>query len=76
MKPLRALGWLAVALLGAVALAVIATARGESLSSTWFLIAAVSIYAIGYRFYSAFLAARALSLDDARTTPARPPPTG
>jgi carbon starvation protein len=70
MKPLRALGWLAVALLGAVALAVIATARGESLSSTWFLIAAVSIYAIGYRFYSAFLAARALSLDDARTTPA------
>ncbi|HVH04363.1 MAG TPA: carbon starvation CstA family protein, partial [Myxococcota bacterium] len=70
MKPLRALGWLAVALLGAVALAVIATARGESLSSTWFLIAAVSIYAIGYRFYSSFLAARALSLDDARTTPA------
>jgi carbon starvation protein len=70
MKPLRALGWLAVALLGAVALAVIATARGEGLSSTWFLVAALSIYAIGYRFYSAFLAARALTLDDAHVTPA------
>jgi carbon starvation protein len=70
MKPLRALGWLAVALLGATALAVIATARGEGLSSTWFLVAALSIYAIAYRFYSAFLAARALTLDDARITPA------
>jgi len=70
MKPLRALAWLAVALLGASALAVIATARSEALSSAWFLVAAVASYAIGYRFYSAFLAARALSLDDARITPA------
>jgi carbon starvation protein len=70
MKPLRALGWLAVALLGAAALGVIATARGEALSSAWFLVAALSVYAIGYRFYSAFLAARALSLHDARLTPA------
>jgi carbon starvation protein len=70
MKLLRALAWAAVALLGAGALAVIATTRGEPLSSTWFLVAALAIYAIGYRFYSAFLAARALSLDDARPTPA------
>ena len=70
MKPLRALAWVAVAVLGAGALAVIATTRGEPLSSAWFLVAALSIYAIGYRFYSAFLAARALSLDDARLTPA------
>jgi carbon starvation protein len=70
MKPLRALAWLAVALLGAGALGVVARARGEALSSAWFLLAALSIYAIGYRFYSAFLAARVLSLDDARPTPA------
>jgi carbon starvation protein len=70
MKPLRAVAWLAIALLGAAALGVIATTRGEPLSSTWFLIAALASYAIGYRFYSAFLAARALSLDDARATPA------
>jgi carbon starvation protein len=65
-----ALGWGAVALLGAGALAVLATARGEPLSSGWFLVAALCTYAIGYRFYSAFLAARVLSLDDARRTPA------
>ncbi|HSJ96377.1 MAG TPA: carbon starvation CstA family protein [Myxococcota bacterium] len=65
-----ALGWGAVALLGAGALAVLATARGEPLSSGWFLVAALCTYAIGYRFYSAVLAARALSLDDARRTPA------
>jgi carbon starvation protein len=65
-----ALGWIGVAILGAASLAVVATARGESLSSTWFLVAALSVYAIGYRFYSAFLAARALTLDDARATPA------
>ena len=70
MKPLAVLGWTAVALAGAVALAVVATTRGEPLSSTWFLVAAVCLYALGYRFYSAFLAARALTLDDARLTPA------
>ena len=59
-----------MAIAGAVALAVIATARGESLSSTWFLVAALCSYALGYRFYSAFLAARAFALDDARPTPA------
>ena len=67
---LATLGWIAVALAGAGALAVVATARGEPLSSGWFLVAAVCTYAIGYRFYSAFLAARALALDDARATPA------
>jgi carbon starvation protein len=62
--------WVAVALAGAGALAVVATSRGESLSSAWFLVAAVCVYALGYRFYSAWLAARALALDDARPTPA------
>lgn len=67
---LRALFSVGIALLGAYALGLVATSRGEPLSSTWFLVAAVATYAIGYRFYSAFLAARALALDDARTTPA------
>ncbi|MEB2345897.1 MAG: carbon starvation protein A [Deltaproteobacteria bacterium] len=67
---LATLAWIAVALAGTGALAVVATARGEAISSTWFLVAAASVYAIGYRFYSAYLAARVLALDDARTTPA------
>src|SRR5574338_813209 len=67
---LRRLAWLAVALLGAGALGRIASAHGEPVSSAWFLVAAIAIYAIGYRFYSAFLAPRALALDDTRATPA------
>ncbi|MBM4385622.1 MAG: carbon starvation protein A [Deltaproteobacteria bacterium] len=62
--------WILVALLGAGALGVVATANGEAISSTWFLVAAVCVYAIGYRFYSAFLAAKAFALDDSRLTPA------
>jgi len=34
------------------------------------LVGALCVYAIGYRYYSAFIAARALALDDRRTTPA------
>jgi carbon starvation protein len=34
------------------------------------LLAALCIYAIGYRYYSAFIAAKALVLDDRRATPA------
>jgi carbon starvation protein len=62
--------WGAVALAGAGALAVIATTRGEPLSSAWFLVAALCTYALAYRFYSAWIAARALALDDSRVTPA------
>jgi len=67
---MRKLVWILVSLLGAGALALIATANGEKISSAWFLIAALCVYAIGFRFYSAFLAARVFALDDSRPTPA------
>jgi carbon starvation protein len=67
---MRKLVWVLVSLLGAGALALIATANGETISSVWFLIAALCVYAIGFRFYSAFLAAKVLALDDSRITPA------
>ena len=70
MRVLRKVGWVAAALAGAGALAVIATARGETISSAWFLVAAVCFYALGFRFYSGFLAHRVFALDDARITPA------
>ena len=35
-----------------------------------FMVGALCVLAIAYRYYSAFLAARVLALDDARTTPA------
>ena len=61
--------WVAVALLGAGALSAIAFSRGEQLNAIWFVIAAVCSYAVAYRFYSAFVAARLLALDDMRATP-------
>ncbi|TMA35067.1 MAG: carbon starvation protein A [Deltaproteobacteria bacterium] len=69
-RALRNFAWVAISLAGAGALAVIATARGEAISSAWFLIAALCIYALGFRFYSGFLARRVFALDDARATPA------
>jgi carbon starvation protein len=67
----RAMTWTGVAGLGAAAIAAIAAHRGEAISSAWFLVAALCVYAIGYRFYSKALAAHAFALDASRATPAR-----
>ena len=69
-KPLSILIWAAVALLGAAAYAVLAVHRGEPLNAIWLLAAAACTYAIGYRFYSKWLAAKVLMLDGRRATPA------
>ena len=61
--------WLGVALLGAAAYATIALHRGEPLNSVYILAAALCTYAIGYRFYSKWIAAAVLALDDRRATP-------
>jgi len=71
MHPLiRRLIWAGVAVLGAAGFAVLALARGESVSAAWILVAGVASYAIGYRFYARFLALRVFALDDTRATPA------
>jgi carbon starvation protein len=62
--------WTVVAAAGAGALAKIALHRGEPINAMWFVLAAVGCYLIAFRFYSAFLAARLLVLDDTRATPA------
>ena len=62
--------WAVVIALGTFALAGIALNRGESIDAMWFIVAAVCIYAIGYRFYGAFVAAKVLALDGTRATPA------
>ena len=68
-KVLSTLVWLAVALLGAFAYMTLAVKRGEPVNSGFILIAALCSYAIGYRFYSKWIAARILALDDRRATP-------
>jgi carbon starvation protein len=67
---LKLVVWLVVALLGAGAFAKIAFDRGEPLNATWFVVAAVCCYVVAYRLYSAFVAAKVLTLDDTRATPA------
>ncbi len=70
MKIGRALIWVAVAALGALALATLALHRGEAISAMWLVAAALCSYALGYRFYSRFVAAKVLALDAMRATPA------
>ena len=69
-RPLAAIAWGAVALLGALAFGTIALSRGETINSIWLLTAAVCTYVIGYRFYSLFIARRIFQLDNRRATPA------
>jgi carbon starvation protein len=66
----RHLGWGAVALLGAVATAIVALNRGETINALWLVIAAVCSYLIAYRYYSLFIAEKVMELDPKRMTPA------
>jgi carbon starvation protein len=68
-KPVSVIAWLLVALLGAWAYVTLALHRGEQISSGFILVAAVCSYAIGYRFYSKWIAARVLVLNERRATP-------
>jgi carbon starvation protein len=61
--------WIGIAILGAGALGAIALQRGEPLNAIWFVIAAACCYLVAFRFYSAFVAAKVLALDDTRATP-------
>lgn len=62
--------WIAIAMLGATAISAIALNRGESISALWFIAAAACVYAIAYRFYAAWIAAKVLMVDETRATPA------
>jgi len=63
-------GWIGVGLLGAGALAVLAWSRGEPVNALWMVIASLCVFALAYRFHSAWLMAKVLTLNDLRTTPA------
>jgi len=69
-RGLRACGWSAVVALGTASIAVLAWSRGEPVNALWMVVAAVCVFAVAYRFHSAWLMARVLTLDDLRATPA------
>ncbi|MEK9212570.1 carbon starvation CstA family protein [Sphingomonas sp. 2378] len=63
------LPWIALAIVGAGALGVVATVRGEPINALWIVAAAVSVYLIAYRYYALFIA-KVIGIDPSRPTPA------
>jgi carbon starvation protein len=62
--------WITISALGAFSLATVALHRGETINALWLVTAAICVYLVAYRFYSKFIAEKALGLDDSRVTPA------
>jgi len=72
MTVMARIGWMAVAVACATALAVVTGVFNpvEKVNGLWLIVAAVCFYVLAYRFYGRFIARRVLELDDARRTPA------
>ena len=66
----RFLLWSCIAALGAGSLGVLAWSRGEPVNALWMVVASACVFAIAWRFHSAWLMAKVLTLDDTRATPA------
>jgi carbon starvation protein len=63
---LRVIVWLFISLLGAAAIGVAAFQRSEPVNALWLVVAGVCTFAVAYRFYSAWLMAKVLTIDDRR----------
>jgi carbon starvation protein len=59
-----------VAVIGAIAWAIIAFARGETVNAVWFVIAAICTYTIGFRFYARLIEMKIVRPRDDYATPA------
>ena len=66
----RLLGWSAVVALGTGSIAMLAWSHDEPVSALWMVVAALCVFAVSYRFHSAWLTAKVLTLDELRATPA------
>ncbi|WP_300538272.1 carbon starvation CstA family protein [Sphingosinicella sp.] len=67
---MRHLPWIVFAVVGAFALSVIATERGEPINALWIVTAAVCIFLVAYRYYALYIAKHVMRLDPSRPTPA------
>jgi carbon starvation protein len=72
MKKISPVLWIAASLLFALSFAVVTGMinPGEKINAIWIIVAAATFYAIAYRFYGTFLAAKVLTLNDLAVTPA------
>jgi len=62
--------WAGVAILGAIAMGIVALTRGEPVNAAWLVVASVCIYFIAYRFYALFITNKVFGVDIKRQTPA------
>jgi carbon starvation protein len=64
--------WIIISLIAALSLSVVTGIinPSEKVNALWLVVAAACFYSITYRFYASFLAAKVLSLDNSRITPA------
>jgi carbon starvation protein len=67
---LRVVIWTLVVVAGVTAIGTLAWSRGEPVSALWVVVAAVCVFAVSYRFHSAWLMAKVLTLDELRAPPA------
>jgi carbon starvation protein len=67
---LKLIFWIFIGICGAASFGGIALIRGEKISSLWFLCACVCSQLIAYRFYSAWITAKILTLNPSLPTPA------
>ena len=62
--------WGTVVLVGVASFVTLAISRGEQVSAIWMVTAAISVYAVAYRYYSLYIAKNVMQLDPNRLTPA------
>lgn len=68
--PAKIVLWVAIALIAGAGWSMIAFVRGEELSASWFVAAAVGSYLIGFRFYAKLIEWKICRPDPKRATPA------
>jgi carbon starvation protein len=62
--------WAALTVTAVASVGTLALHRGETISAMWLVAAAISVFAIAYRFYGRYIASVALGVDATRATPA------
>lgn len=65
--------WITISVIAAIALSIVVGIVNptEKINALWIVVAAGCFYAVAYRLYSSFLAAKVLVIDENRITPAR-----
>ena len=68
--PAKIVLWVAIALIAGAGWTMVAFVRGEEMSASWFVAAAVGSYLIAFRFYAKFIEWKIARPDPRRATPA------